>query len=104
MSRPRIVRDRVYVVRVAQGISGARLPDAEGVTLGACIGSGQRFSRYDVLRDASLSDSGTYRLDDGHLPDFQPRAAFGDAIRWLVAGGTVAIRESASPRTEGSPR
>lgn len=84
----RIYRDRLYFVRSRQGISGfQRWGQYDyGITSGATVKS--RFGTDDVGMPpgecGNLNAGERFRLDDGHLPEFQPRATYEQAGIWVL--------------------
>jgi len=76
----RIYRDRVYVLANFPGISGYK----DWSRLAYRIGSGKHAANNRTEAIGELrARSGLYRLQDGHLPDYQPRVGLDDALAWI---------------------
>lgn len=81
-SNQRIKSKALYVVGIPQGISGFRRAPVAGIATGA-----------RVRRDGLLPWSGhrvivsaaTFRMNDGHLPEHQPRGGIQEATAFLAA-------------------
>ena len=87
----RIYKDQTYFVRSQRGISGFQQWGVYdyGITSGASVQSRRRHTSgsFDLGMDpgacGNLNAGERFRLDDGHLPDYQPRATFEAANKWV---------------------
>lgn len=70
-----------YVLADYPGISGFK----DYTRKVECIVTAQkaRNNRHLIVREYLARGLGTFRLTDGHLPEFQPIAKEVDALRWL---------------------
>lgn len=76
-----IYSKRLYIVALPQGISGFRRPSVAGIVTGAR-------KRRDLLYawDGKLNVSTTqFRMNDGHLPEFQPVGGIEEVTAFLQA-------------------
>ena len=81
--RPRIYSDRCYIVGIPQGISGFPKPPVLGVVSGTLYR--RDFHRFvDAPRMGNLN-ARQFRVEDGHLPDYQPRVSYDVACQWVLA-------------------
>jgi hypothetical protein len=85
----RIYRDRYYLLRVRPGLSGFKRYDQWEYYI--TTGHKARNDRTRVVEEYKRCSKGAiFRLEDGHLPDYQPRASEADAraseadaLQWL---------------------
>jgi hypothetical protein len=88
-----IYRDRVYFLTLSASISGQERREVGAIASGATVKG--RYTRGDLGLPSglgNLNDGPRFRLDDGHLPEYQPRATFNEASKWvLTSGGTAFI-------------
>ena len=90
----RLYSDRQYFFRSRRGISGFQEWGAYdyGLATGATLKS-KGIGRDDIGMSpqmGNLNAGRRFRLDDGHLPEYQPRATFYDAGEWVKVTGRVA--------------
>lgn len=80
--RERIYSRRLYVVALPQGISGFPKPSVPAIVTGAR-------KRRDLLRDWTDRhepvSTATFRMFDGHLPEYQPRGGIEAVTAFLEA-------------------
>lgn len=81
MSRERIKRLAFYLVGIEQGISGLRGPTLPAIVTGARL-------KRDLLRPwvgdrLGILEHRTFRLENGRLPEYQPRGSMADALEHL---------------------
>lgn len=83
-ARSRIYNTRVYLVYVPQGISGFPKPPILAVVSGAQY---RRDRAKLIPYSGGEGDLNTraWRLDDGHVPDCQPRATYNEACTFAQA-------------------
>lgn len=83
MSGKRIYRDRLYVVALPQGISGFRQPSIPALVTGASL-KANGYADWNS-HDGRFIVSGVkvWRVNDGRLPEFQPRMSFDEAAAYL---------------------
>ena len=79
----RIYSKRFYEVAEHPGISGFQRWDKLQVRI--VTGLVARRMRSSVLSEFDCNTDRIYRLDDGHLPDYQPRADASAVISYLTA-------------------
>ena len=93
MGKERIYKSRVYFIEVVPGISGfQRWNEREyGIASGATVKSrGLKVGMPPGIH-GDLNAGQRFRLDDGHLPEFQPRATYDRACSFVLeAQGHVA--------------
>jgi len=78
----RIYKDRYYLLREHPGLSGFKQWDKWEYYV--TTGHKARNERTRVVREYTPQGNGViFRLGDGHLPDYQPRASETDALQWL---------------------
>ena len=82
-SRTRIYNDRCYLVGIPQGISGFPQPAILAVVSGRLYRR-DRVKFHEAPRMGNLN-ARIWRLDDGHLPDHQPRATYDEACAYVLA-------------------
>lgn len=83
MRAPTIRNGRLYVIRERQGISGfQRWGEYD---LRVVHAPKARQNRREIVGEWDAPVGTMYRLDDGHLPDFQPRALADEARAWIMA-------------------
>ena len=70
---------RLCIVALPQGISGFRLPSVVGIITEAR----QRRDRLPI-QDLDL-DTAHFRMEDGHLPEFQPQGSIFEVKAFLAA-------------------
>jgi hypothetical protein len=83
MKTLRIKKGHFYVLADHPGISGFKDYTRKVETV--VTAEKARNHRYCVDREYLASGRGTFRVHDGHLPDYQPRMSEVDALRWLDA-------------------
>lgn len=83
----RIHKKRTYFVSEQQGISGfMREQWVYGIASGATVQRRRSLvSGQSMIGMGNLNDGKRFRLDDGHLPDYQPRATYFEASEWVHA-------------------
>jgi len=102
--RQRLKSKALYIVGLPTGISGFRGPHVAGIVTGA-----------RVRRDGLLPWSGarlivsnaTFRMNDGHLPDFQPRGGIQAVTDFLAANPfseAVAVDHGTAPNPRRNPQ
>ena len=85
----RIYKDRTYFIRSQRGISGFQQWGVYdyGIAAGITLQSRTLFHLSDIGMPPgecwNLNAGERFRLDDGHLPDCQPRATFDAANKWV---------------------
>jgi hypothetical protein len=77
----RIQTGKLYVLESNRGISGFQ--DWLHFDLRIVSAETARYCRTRVLFEFDPSAPGTYRLDDGHLPDYQPRTDGQGVLEYL---------------------
>lgn len=79
----RIKANHYYVLARHPGISGFQdfTRKVESIT----TGHKARNNRSYVEREYLAKGLGKFRLDDGHLPDYQPIVSEVEMLRWLTA-------------------
>lgn len=85
----RIYKDRFYVLADHPGISGFK----DYSRLDYRIVTGHKASRercYVVGEFLPIAED-WYRLEDGHLPEHQPKATTREALEWLTANPYSAV-------------
>lgn len=79
----RIYRDRFYVTEEVPGISGfQRWNEREYAVI---TGHKARNHRTIVVGELLPIAEDWYRIEDGHIPDYQERMRLPEALRWLAA-------------------
>lgn len=71
----------LYIVALPQGISGFRKPSVPAIVTGKRV-------RRDFLEPWTgklVVSAATFRMNDGHLPDFQPRGGIDAVTDFLAA-------------------
>lgn len=97
--RPRIYKDRLYLALVPQGISGFPKPAILAVVSGRVY----RRDYYTLLPltggEGNLN-ARVWRMEDGHLPDQQPRGTYNEACDFVRSHPYRAayVTEEPSPR------
>jgi hypothetical protein len=81
VNRAPIYSKRLYLVSMPQGISGFRKPSIPALVSGIVkrrdlLEDSDRFGNCNVLR---------WRMDDGHLPEFQPVGSYAEACDFVAA-------------------
>lgn len=87
--RPRIRSSALYVVtRAVRHVAAGWIGQTETMLLRGDIVRA-RFRAYDrrPFHASEWDDPTTWRLDEGHLPDYQPRANSSEAELWAQRGG-----------------
>lgn len=95
--RPSIRTGRYYVTATVPGISGfQRWNEREYRVVGHKRAAGR--DRLDVLGELVRSGA-SYRLEDGHTPEFQPVVTESEALTWLSFNpyGAIALVDDACP-------
>jgi hypothetical protein len=77
----RIYKDRYYLMRVHPGLSGFRNFDRWHYYITTGLKASNDRTR--VVREHKPVGAGEFRLEDGHLPDYQSRADEKKALEWL---------------------
>jgi hypothetical protein len=93
----RLKSKALYIVALPQGISGFRKASVPGLATGARV-------RRDHLEPWALPvfiDGATFRMNDGHLPEFQPTGGIKEATAFLAVHpfGEVIITDTGYRRT-----
>ena len=84
MDGKRIKHKGLYLVLIPQGISGFPMPSIPAMVTGARL-------KRDLLLDytgpipGGCINSARFRLEDGHLPEYQPEGGIFEASAWLEA-------------------
>lgn len=87
--RPSIRTGRLYVTEEIPGISGfQRWSEREYHIVGHLRAAGR--DRLNVIGEF-IPTGGTYRLEDGHIPAYQPIASEAAAVEWLAANPYASI-------------
>ena len=77
----RIMQDRFYVGRIHPGISGFK--DWDHWEYYVVMGRKARQHRSEIVTEYIPKAGDRLRLEDGHLPEYQPEMDGADAIQWL---------------------
>ena len=78
----KIYKRRFYVVATHPGISGFQ--DFDRLEYRIITGHKAQSNRSSVLGELLPIGEDWYRLEDGHLPDYQLRKRTPEALRWLL--------------------
>jgi hypothetical protein len=85
----RIYANRFYVTATTPGISGFQRWDEKEYRI--VTGLRAKSRRLDVVGELIPVGGDWYRLEDGHVPDCQPKVEHGAAFEWLTANPYQAI-------------
>lgn len=90
----RIYKDRIYTwTEQYQGISGFRRREPIlCAVVGSCAKS--RVSSFEPLTELDCSDGRMWRVEDGHLPGFQPVVPSGELAEAFLCYGAVSAVEA----------
>ena len=77
----RIYKDRYYLMRDHPGLSGFRQWDKWEYWV--TTGRKAQHDRLDVVEEYKPTEHHIFRLEDGHVPDCQPRVTVQEALAWL---------------------
>jgi len=77
----RIYSDRFYLLRKHPGHSGFQRWNEWEYYI--TTGRKARNDRSLVVREYKQTGEGVFRIEDGHLPDYQQRKSETDALTWL---------------------
>ena len=77
----RVYKNKYYILRTHPGISGFQRWDKYEYRL--VTGKKARFHRLNIYKEFRAKGLAYFRLENGHLPDYQPGAKEADALRWL---------------------
>ena len=77
----RIYKDRYYLMRIHPGISGFQQWDKWEYYV--TTGLKARNDRTRIVREYKPGFHVIFRLEDGHVPDYQPRANEAESLTWL---------------------
>ena len=76
----RIKRNSYYVLADYPGISGFK----DWTRKVECVVTGHKASKNrSIVQREYVPNGGMFRVNDGHLPEFQPRLSEVEALRWL---------------------
>ena len=78
----RIYSDRFYVIGETPGLSGFQRWDK--VQIRIVTGHVARRLKHSVIGEFNTADTRSYRLDDGHLPDYQPITNAAGVLTYLT--------------------
>jgi hypothetical protein len=87
--RPAIRKGRFYVLATVPGISGFQRWDEREYRI--VTADKARNHRLDVVGELLPIQEDWFRLEDGHMPDYQPKARLPKALEWLTANPFQAI-------------
>lgn len=86
--RERIYSDRVYFVGVTPGIYGFQQWGKTEYGIVGGVTARNKIWRLNIGMPegacGNLNIGKRFRLDNGHLPDYQPRATFSEACDWVL--------------------
>ena len=77
----RIYKNKYYILRNHPGISG--FTQWEKWEYRVCTGYKAANHRLDVVKEFRENGRGRFKLEDGHLPECQPKAVEKEIIPWL---------------------
>ena len=81
--RGRVYKDRLYMMSEHPGLSGFQQWDKYHYYI--VMGYKAQNNRSGIIHEYRPSGRGLFRIEDGHLPDYQPRYEEAAAIQWLKA-------------------
>ena len=79
----RIYDSRFYILEVTPGISGFARPDEREYHV--VTGHKARTDRYHVVSEWTPCSDESYRIEDGHLPEYQPTGDAHAVRDWLLS-------------------
>lgn len=77
----RIFKNKYYILKSIPGISGFQRWNEREYRV--ATGYKASHDRLNVVKEFRENGRGQFRLEDGHLPDYQPRAKEKEIIPWL---------------------
>ena len=91
MNRERIYKDKLYIVKTHPGCSGFVQYDKWQYSLitGKKL---QRNRTWYEIDNMPLSGKFKYFLENGLLPDYQPKVSFQEACNWLIENPYSKVR------------
>ncbi len=78
----RIYSERFYEIDETPGISGFQRWDK--ILVRVVTGRVARRLRSSIIGEFNVTNTSTYRLDEGHLPDYQPRTNAAGVVAYLT--------------------
>ena len=85
MSKQRIYSKRLYIVGIPQGISGFRKPAIPAIVTGLRHRTHQVYEPTWSGQLPAPVSAATFRMEDGHLPECQPRGDIEAVTTFLAA-------------------
>ena len=77
----RIYKKKYYILSAIPGLSGFQRWNEREYRV--CTGHKASHHRLDIVKEFRENGRGKFRLEDGHLPDYQPKAMEKEIIPWL---------------------
>lgn len=77
----RIYKNKYYLMQDTPGISGFKRWNEKEYYVST--GYHAKSNRTRVIKEFSQRYAAWFRVEDGHLPDHQPRMSQQDALKWL---------------------
>ena len=81
MKEMRIYKKKYYILRSHPGISGFQQWNIWEYRV--CTGLKAQSNKLNIVKEFRENGRGKFRLEDGHHPDYQPKAMEKEVIPWL---------------------
>jgi len=77
----RIFKKKYYILKSIPGVSGFQRWNELEYRI--CTGYKAQHDKLNIVKEFLANGEGKFRLEDGHLPDYQPLAKEKEVISWL---------------------
>ena len=77
----RVYKNKYYILESTPGISGFQRWNEREYRV--CTGYKAQHDKLHIVKEFRENGMGRFRLEDGHLPDYQPTAKEKEIIPWL---------------------
>jgi hypothetical protein len=77
----KIYKNKYYILESTPGVSGFQKWDKREYRV--CTGHKAQLNKVHIVKEFKQNGKGRFRLEDGHLPEYQPQVKEKEIFPWL---------------------